>query len=139
MNYTASVWDRPAIPTNWESADMNNQDYYLASPVAKFVRTRGDFSEDRHMSRTFNRRLRMRDTFTSIIPLYKHEPKTCYTATYTHSVFPEYKEDITGKPLGKVSRQYNHKFDPIKVYNEEMLKLRDFAPKPIKSAKASGV
>ena len=45
----------------------------------------------------------------------------------------------SGKPLGKVSRQYNHKFDPIKVYNEEMLKLRDFAPKPIKSAKAAGI
>ena len=90
---------------------MNDREYYLASPVAKFVRSRGDFSEDRHMSRTFNRRLRMKDTFTQIIPMYTHVPRTCYQPTYTHSAFPEYKEDILGKPIAKQNREYNHKFD----------------------------
>jgi hypothetical protein len=34
-----------------------------------------------------------------------------------------------------IPKEYNHKFDEWKVYNEEMLKLREFAPPPRKAAK----
>ena len=134
-----AFWTRGSIPNDWEYAPMNDRQFYKDSPVAKFVKSRGDFSEDKHLSRTFNRRLRMRDTFTSIIPMYTHVPRTCYMPTVTHTVFPEFKKDITGKPFAKAPRPYNHRMDQIKVYNEEMLKLREFAPQPIKRAPKQGL
>ncbi len=73
----------------------------------------------------------MKDTFTNIIPLYKHEPKTCFTQTFSHIIHPEFKTNIENKPWKHESREYNHKFDQIKIYNEEMLKIKEFAPKPI--------
>jgi len=107
---------------------MNDRPHYLGSPAAKFSKTRGDFSEDRFMSRTFNRRLRMRDTFTNIIPMYNHVPNTCYIPPYSHFIHPSHKRDIMNRPLKHVPKDNNHKFDEMKVYNEEMLKLLTFAP-----------
>ena len=72
--------------------------------------------------------MRMKDTFTSVIPMYNHEPKTCYIPPYSHYIHPSLKKDILNRPLKKVPKEYNHKFDEIKTYNEEMLKLREFAP-----------
>ncbi len=53
----------------------------------------------------------MKDTFTNIIPLYKHEPKTCFTQTFSHIIHPEFKTNIENKPWKHESREYNHKFD----------------------------
>ena len=138
MNYsfTSSMFHQKApLRKDWEAQPLNDRDYYLDSPVAKFSKQRGDFSEEKFLSRTFNRRLRMRDTFTSVNPLYKHEKKTCYIPPYSHFVHPKFKRDIQGRPMKHVPRDYNHKMDEIKVYNEEMLKLRDFAPPPRKAIK----
>lgn len=38
-----------------------------------------------------------------------------------------------------IDREYTHKMDPIKTYNEEMLKLRSFAPEPRKGVKNSAI
>ena len=36
-----------------------------------------------------------------------------------------------------IDREYTHKMDEIKTYNEEMLKLRTFAPEPRRGVKAA--
>ncbi len=73
----------------------------------------------------------MRDTFTKIIPNYHHEPKTCYQLvgqSLSHSLHPAHHKDVEGNSISKLDKTWNHKFDQIKTYNEEMLKLRTFAP-----------
>ena len=56
--------------------------------------------------------------------------------TFTHEFFPAITHDVTGVPLKKISREFNHKQDPIKVYSEEMYRLGAFAPPPRKAANA---
>ena len=79
MNNTfTSGFSKSAIQPNWEAQLMNDREYYAKSPVAKFAISRGDISAEKFLSRTFNRRLRMADTFTKVLPTYEHVPKTCY-------------------------------------------------------------
>ena len=75
----------------------------------------------------FNRNLKMRDTFTKIFPSYTHISQTCYSPSQTHQIhfYPQKWED--GKPIHKIDRKFTHKFDEIKIYNEEMLKIGDMA------------
>ena len=114
---------------------MNDREYYAKSPVAKFAISRGDISADKFLSRTFNRRLRMADTFTKVLPTYEHVPKTCYQKSYSHKYHPAICTDDEGKPLAKKDREYFHRMDQIKTYNEEMMKLGVFAPLPRKAVK----
>ena len=84
------------------------------------------------MTRTFNRKMKMRDTFTRILPGYNHQPQTCFTKAASHIFHPKYEKCLENKPMYDVDRINNHKVDPIKNYAEEMYKLGTFAPKPIK-------
>ena len=70
----------------------------------------------------------MRDTFTNIIPLYTHQPKTCFVPSMTHVHHRQIKRDVEGKPLRSINREYYHKMDFMKEYSEEMYKLQSFAP-----------
>ena len=121
------------IPNNWEAQPLNNRGYYLNSPANVFAETQGHFnsSNGKFLSRTFNRRLRSKDTFTNIIPNYTHEKKTCYQLqgqSLSHKFhYPILKDDLN-KPIKKMNRENTHKFDEMKIYNEEMLKLLTFAP-----------
>ena len=80
---------------------MNDREFYVKSPAAKFAVQRGDISPEKFLSRTFNRRLRMADTFTKILPTYNHFPNTCYIKSYSHTFHPLFKEDNEGKPVFK--------------------------------------
>lgn len=124
------------IAENWEAAPMNTTQIYNLSPQKKWSETRGDFNAEKFLSRTFNRRMNQRDTFTKINPLYVHEPKTCKIPSITHIKHVENKLDDTGRPFVYQPRTNNHKFDEIKTYNEEMYKLGCFAPQPRKAANA---
>ena len=114
---------------------MNDRDHYKRSPVAKFCTARGDFDPSQHMSRTFNRRMRMRDTFMNILPTYDHVDRTCMTKTFSHVKHEVFDKGLMNEPIYNVTKNYNHRFDRIKTYNEEMQKLGVFAPQPIKSVK----
>ena len=107
---------------------MNDQHYYQKSPAAQYSTRNGSLSPERYKSRTFNRRLKMRDTFTQIFPSYEHQPLTCFTQASSHILHPKH-------PKKDDDKEYNHKMDPIKVYSESMYKLGVFAPQPIKSPK----
>ena len=115
--------------------------HYDNSPVAKhyyadpgFLMTFNGTIPDRV---GFNRKLKMRDTFTKIFPSYNHEPITCYSPSNTHIVhfYPSKWDD--GSPAHKIDRKYTHKFDEIKIYNEEMLKIAEIADMRRPANKAS--
>ena len=93
-----------------------------------------DLSKDNFLSRTFNRRMKMKDTFTNILPTYGHVKKTCMVPPASHRQHPGYVKDILGRHVKDIPRTYNHKMDAIKDYSEEMYKLGIFAPQPVKGA-----
>ena len=68
--------ERVNIPNNWQAQPLNHSHHYASSPVARHVQKTGNFSADKHMSRTFNRKMKMRDTFTTIFKTYDHNPYT---------------------------------------------------------------
>lgn len=121
------------IPHDWEAHPMNDRPHYIKSPQLKHSMNRGDFDSQMHMSRTFNRRMRMQDTFTKLLPSYNHVQNSCYIPSYTHHKHPEWPYDILGNHVSKKDMSMHHKFDEIKIYNEEMLKMPNFAPEPRKN------
>ena len=53
------------IKQDWEAQLPNDRSHYQNSPVARHnSRVIGAFSPERFMTRTFNRKMKMRDTFT---------------------------------------------------------------------------
>ena len=96
------------------------------------MKENGSFSPERYMTRTFNRKMKMKDSFTQIFPSYSHVKKTCYTKAFSHEKHPIYEEDLEDKPAANIDRKHTHKRDAIKEYSEEMYKLGSFAPQPIK-------
>jgi hypothetical protein len=75
----------------------------------------------------FNRKIKMRDTFTKIFPSYTHVNQTCYSPSHTHAIhfYPSKLPD--GSPTHQIDRRFTHKMDEIKTYTEEMLKIADIA------------
>ena len=75
--------------------------------------------------RTFNRKLKMRDTFTKIFPSYEHGKATNYSPEKIQSKFihhyPE-ANDLGGK-TDDIDRRYTHKKDEMKIYHEAMLRV----------------
>lgn len=72
----------------------------------------------------------MQDTFTKVIPLYNHYKTSCHIPSQTHKVHKEFAHDILGKHIAQKDLGLHHKMDVMKTYNEEMLKLPNFAPLP---------
>jgi hypothetical protein len=76
----------------------------------------------------FNRRIKIRDTFTKIFPTYNHESYTTYQApTITHATHFYPATQYDGSLTHAIDRRYTHKFDEMKIYNEEMLKIAEIA------------
>jgi uncharacterized GH25 family protein len=82
------------------------------------------------MSTTFNRKLKMRDTFTKVFPSYTHGQPTVYTSSAAHSQFV-YPNKHEGKSTHDIDRTFTHKLDFLKTYTEEMLKIANMR-RPIK-------
>ena len=61
------------LQPDWESQLPNNRIHYMESPVAKFQKTNGSFFPENYHSRTLNRKMKMKDTFTGIFPSYNHK------------------------------------------------------------------
>ena len=74
-----------AKPEHFETRLLNNDVNYALSPAAKRAREDGSLDPTQtFFNRTFNRKLKMRDTFTKIFPSYSHGERTCYQASNTH-------------------------------------------------------
>ena len=80
------------------------------------------------MTRTFNRKMKMGDSFTRVLPRYNHVKNSCYQPSATHALHPHYRKDILSLPMTDIDRRYTHKQDFIKNYSESMYKLGVFAP-----------
>ena len=63
---------KTARPTEWERELPNDRQHYMDSPIGKHQRNVYGKSKDAFMSRTFNRRMKMGDTFTKVLPSYNH-------------------------------------------------------------------
>ena len=125
------------LEANWERSLLNKQKHYENSPIAIHSSRNGDLSPDRYAARTFNRKMKMRDTFTRILPNYSHLKNSCYQKAASHILHERYDRDLEDKPAHKIERIYTKKFDHMKVYSEEMRKLGSFAPQPIRAANAA--
>ena len=68
------------------------------------------------MGRTFNRKLKQRDTFTNIFGGYTHEPATCYTKSAAHVLHPNYKLSVDAGPAHRIDRTFTHKYDDNKEF-----------------------
>ena len=102
----------------------DNKNYEL-SPAAKRATQDGSLDPNQtFFNRTFNRKLKMRDTFTKIFPGYSHGEPTCYINSNTHikHVYPEFDEE-TGRATHDIDRKFTHKKDYMKDYHECMLKI----------------
>jgi hypothetical protein len=79
-------------------------------------------------STTYNRKLKMRDTFTKLFPTYNHNEPTTFKAnkpvTHLTHVYPKRNDD--GRITYMIDREYTFKKDPVKEYKETMYKMHDF-------------
>ena len=93
------------------------------------------------MSKIANRKLKMADTFTREFPLYEHGEPSLMSSfgnfpikrkTMGHTIhqYEDWNYD-TKKPTHFINREYTHKKDPEKVYQESLLKLTGFFEKKI--------
>ena len=111
---------------NQFEVNLPNQDTnYGKSPAAKRAFEDGSLDRNAQFNRTFNRKLKMRDTFTKVFPLYNHGAPTCYEKTNTHlqHIYPD--ADDLGNTTHAIDRRFTHKFDEMKIYTESMLKIQN--------------
>lgn len=113
-------------PENYETRLLNDNNNYGASPAAKRAIQDGSLDPAQtHFNRTFNRKLKMRDTFTKIFPSYTHAEPTCYIASTTHHKHYYPKQNDLGGTMQDIDRSYTHKMDFMKEYTESMLKIQN--------------
>jgi len=118
--------EAPRNMSDFQLKLANDRSFYSRSPVARFTKENGDLSPDRYPSKHINRRLKMQDSFTRVLPAYAHAPVSCYTGSASHKLHPIYRQSVDRKPAADIDRRYTHKFDPFKEYTEEVLKMGTF-------------
>ena len=101
----------------------------MKSPVARFAKENGDLSTERlQPSKLFHRKLKMIDSFTRVVPSYKHVPKSGYTSAVSHYLHPLIKESVDNRPIAEINRDFTHKMDLQKNEYEAKYKLGKFGP-----------
>ena len=130
LTQKTKFYDRELSPTardpaNYEQRLPCDDKNYVKSPAAKRCIQDGSLDPmSTHFNRTFNRKLKMRDTFTKIFPSYTHGEPTCYQASNTHFMHYYPKKDDLGQRMQDIDRTNTHKKDFMKQYTEEMLKIQ---------------
>ena len=56
----------------YENRALNEGKNYSLSPAAKHAMKDGSLDQNHYLNKTFNRKMRMRDTFTVLFPGYEH-------------------------------------------------------------------
>ena len=94
--YELETSSRAGDPYNYETRLLNDDGNYGLSPAAKRAKEDGSLNPaSTHFNRTFNRKLKMRDTFTKIFPAYTHGNPTTYIPSNTHAQhFYPRKDDL---------------------------------------------
>ena len=87
-------------PEAFECRLRNQDGNYGLSAAAKRARQDGSLDPSQtFFNRTFNRKLKMRDTFTKILPTYTHGAATTYIPSATHSQHFYPRKDDLGKKM----------------------------------------
>ena len=108
----------------FEAKLLNDDLNYCHSPAAKHAMLDGSLDpRQTFFGNTFNRKLRMRDTFTKIFPSYNHGEPTVRCPSHTHTAHFYPRQNDVGMPMQDIDRQYTHKRDFMKEYHESMLKI----------------
>ena len=108
----------------FESKLPNDDLNYSLSPAAKHALRDGSLDpRQTFFGKSFNRKMRMRDTFTKIFPTYSHGEPTVSGPSFTQTAHFYPKQNDLGKPMQDIDRQYTHKIDFMKEYHESMLKI----------------
>ena len=88
----------------------NDRSFYQKSPVARFTKENGDLSAERlKPSKLINRKLKMHDSFTRVLPAYSHEQRSGYTSSLTHKLYPEFKQSVDKTPMHEINRAFTKK------------------------------
>ncbi len=113
-------------PAFFETRLPNEDKNYALSPAAKRAIQDGSLDPSQtHFNRTFNRKLKMSDTFTKIFPSYTHGDPTCYAPSATHATHFYPKKNDLGSKMQDIDRHHTHKMDFMKEYTESMLKIKN--------------
>ena len=113
-------------PAFYETRLPNQNNNYALSPAAKRAIQDGSLDPSQtHFNRTFNRKLKMRDTFTKLFPTYTHGEPTCYIPSMTQAQHFYPKKNDLNEPMQRIDRTHTHKMDFMKEYTESMLKIQN--------------
>ena len=113
-----------------DSQLLNTGYNYMRSPAAQHAMRDGSVDNllQPTFSRTFNRKMKMRDTFTSIFGAYNHSEPTVFTKNRPEKEetlqYPRRNDD--GHITYLINREYTFKKDRIKDYSESMYRIPDF-------------
>ncbi len=110
----------------------NDAPNYVKSPAAKLAMRNGSLDPNStFFSTTFNRKLKMKDSFANVFPLYNHGEPTTFHDNKPHAVDIYRYSQINdeGKKTHTINRQYTHKKDFIKDYSESMIKVESMRRK----------
>ena len=108
----------------------NDSHNYSMSPAARHATQDGSLEPvlKPTFSLTSNRKLKMRDTFSKILPTYTHGEPTAYTGenkSLQHARFVYPKRNDDGRITYNINREYTHKIDQMKSYKEQMYRMND--------------
>ena len=110
--YELDTSSRAGDPLNYETRLLNDNNNYALSPAAKRAKEDGSLNPaSTHFNRTFNRKIKMRDTFTKLFPTYTHGTDSCYQASFTHYKHFYPKKDDLGQQMQAIDRTHTHKMD----------------------------
>ena len=115
-------------PKHYECRLPNDDENYSHSPVARHALADGSLDPNAtFFNRTFNRKLKMRDTFTKIFPGYQHGTPSVAMRSTTQRFFVYPESNEWGNPICEIDREYTLKKDYIKEFSEMMLRQKNMA------------
>ena len=116
-----------SLEEEFYSSGLPNKDKnYSLSPAARHAQNDGSLDPNQtFFGRTFNRKLKMRDTFTKIFPSYGHGERSNYSPNKVNSkvahAYPT-QNDLGGAPH-EIDREWTLKKDDMKHFHEAMLRI----------------
>ena len=109
---------------------LNTGYNYMRSPAAQHALRNGSIEplHETSFSRIFNRKMKMRDTFTSVFGTYNHSEPTVFTKNRPEKeeVLQYPKRNDDGHITYLINREYTLKKDRVKEFSESMYRMSDF-------------
>ena len=115
-------------PEHYECRLLNDDRNYSSSPAARHAMNDGSLDPNTtFFNRTFNRKLKMRDTFTKIFPGYPHGSPSVAGPSHTQTLHAYPDKNADGRPTHEISREFTLKKDAMKDFHESLLRIANMA------------